>query len=216
MTIQETISKVIGQTMTVEKSKAEKLNYDVRTIDAYIKELRPIMAKEGLIIYPSNVDSTVATQERTNSYGDVKLWQICDVVVTYNIANKEGDSTTAVSIGRGEDTGDKAPNKAMTFAFKNMLAQVFMLNGEHDPDLEKSHDGTVVKVDHEAKEAERKAINDAKAEVGVLVAELTDVQREDLAKMKADGVVKLDTLEDILEAKAYIQINFIDELEKPF
>jgi hypothetical protein len=59
----------------------------------------------------------------------------------YTFYAKDGSSISAVVIGEGMDSGDKASNKAMAVALKYALLQVFCIPTEDtkDPDAD-SHD----------------------------------------------------------------------------
>lgn len=140
--ITETISKIISETSGIQKNRVVgegKNSYKARNIEDMLDVLRPKFAEHRLCIYPKNVETNIYTEIRTNSYGE-RLVQVVDATITYCITNGMS-SIYAVGIGRGEDSGDKAHNKAMTFAYKNVLMQVFMMaTSGDDPDMVHSDD----------------------------------------------------------------------------
>jgi hypothetical protein len=145
LTVPEIIAKILSETEGVGKNhlvgdQKSKASYKARSIEDIINTLRPKFGQYGLCVYPSDVEKHTYTEVRVNSYDKERLVQLTDAKVTLCFTNGH-DSIYAVGIGRGEDSGDKAHNKAMTFAYKNVLTQTFMMQTSgDDPDMVHSDD----------------------------------------------------------------------------
>jgi hypothetical protein len=96
-------------------------NYKFSSIEDVINAVRPAMVDNGIVIYPQTIEATV--------HGDR-----CDVLATYQVVHTSGESLQVVALGSGQDKQDKASNKAMTSAHKNLLIQLFCLPRGDDPD----------------------------------------------------------------------------------
>ena len=146
MNIYETISKVMGEIGAVGKnSKNATQGFMFRGIDAVMNAINPALVKYKLFIVPEILEQT--REERTSikkdSYGNERtstlIYSICKIKYTFYA--EDGTSISAVVIGEGMDSGDKATNKAMSIAFKYACFQVFCIPTEEmvDPDKE-SHE----------------------------------------------------------------------------
>lgn len=135
MNIFETISAVMGEIGAVGKdSLNQQQGFMFRGIDAVMNAISPALIKHHLFIVPEILEQT--REERTNSKGTTLLYSICKVKYTFYA--EDGSNISAVVIGEGMDTGDKATNKAMSIAFKYACFQVFCIPTEEmvDPDSE--------------------------------------------------------------------------------
>ena len=111
----ETISAVMGEIGAVGKdSKNQQQGFMFRGIDAVMNAISPALIKHHLFIVPEILEQT--REERTNSKGTLLIYSICKV--KYTFFAEDGSNISAVVIGEGMDTGDKATNKAMSIAFK--------------------------------------------------------------------------------------------------
>ena len=82
-----------------------------------------------------------------------------DPEIKYTFYAEDGTFVTAVVIGEGMDSGDKATNKAMSIAFKYALFQIFCIPTEEmaDPDSESPEPAPKGKANKAAKESDKKA-----------------------------------------------------------
>lgn len=109
-------------------------SYDYVSEAQFVAAVRPQMIKEGLILFPINVEqnteattTTADNKTRTNYYTTVK--------VAYKIVDVEtGEFALITSVGSGVDSGDKAIYKAMTGCFRTMMRQTFMIGTGEDPE----------------------------------------------------------------------------------
>lgn len=150
MNIYETISAVMSEIGAVGKtSKNTTQGFMFRGIDAVMNAINPALVKHKLFIVPEILEQS--REERQTTKGGTLIYSICKVKYTFYA--EDGTSISAVVIGEGMDSGDKATNKAMSIAFKYACFQVFCIPTEEmvDPDKE-SHEVIPSKIT--AKEAE--------------------------------------------------------------
>lgn len=135
MNIFESISAVMGEIGAIGKnSKNQQQGFMFRGIDAVMNAINPALTKYKVFIVPEVLEQT--REERTTAKGGLLIYSICKVKYTFYA--EDGSSVTAVVIGEGMDSGDKATNKAMSIAFKYACFQVFCIPTEEmrDPDAE--------------------------------------------------------------------------------
>ena len=132
------IFKAIADTMNdveaVGKSSHNKnQNYWFRGIDAVMNALHPAMVKNRIFVVPEVLEQQ--REERQGKSGKL-IYSICKIKYTFYA--DDGSSVSAIVIGEGMDSGDKATNKAMSIAFKYACFQVFCIPTEDivDPDAE--------------------------------------------------------------------------------
>ena len=145
MNIFETIAAVMSDIGAVEKtSKNAAQGFMFRGIDAVMNAINPALIKNKCFVVPEILEQS--REERTSikkdSYGNEKtstlIYSICKIKYTFYA--EDGSNISAVVIGEGMDSGDKATNKAMSIAFKYACFQVFCIPTEEmkeaDPDNE--------------------------------------------------------------------------------
>lgn len=146
------IGKAMREIGAVGKDSVNQTQgFKYRGIDAVYNALNPVMAKYGLFIVPEILEQN--REERTTVKkvwdNDTKsrvdkastlIWSI--LKIRFTMYAPDGSNVSAVVIGEGMDTGDKATNKAMSIALKYASFQMFMIPTEEttvDPDSE-SHE----------------------------------------------------------------------------
>lgn len=138
MNIYQAISKCMEEIGAVGKNDVNKTQgFKYRGIDAVMNAINPALVKNHVFIVPEVLDQR--REERTSSKGATLIYSVCKIKFTFFA--EDGTSITAITIGEGMDSGDKATNKAMAIAFKYACFQVFCIPTEEmaDPDGE-SHD----------------------------------------------------------------------------
>lgn len=138
MNIYQAISRCMEEIGAVGKNDVNKTQgFKYRGIDAVMNAINPALVKNHVFIVPEVLDQK--REERTSSKGAVLIYSVCKIKFTFFA--EDGSSITAITIGEGMDSGDKATNKAMAIAFKYACFQVFCIPTEEmaDPDSE-SHD----------------------------------------------------------------------------
>ena len=123
--------------------------FKYRGIDAVMNALNPVMAKLGLFFVPEVLEQTREERENVKSVWDNNAKQYREtknllkysiLKIRYTLYAPDGSSVSAVVIGEGMDSGDKASNKAMAVGLKYAAFQLFMIPTEEmaqdDPDKE--------------------------------------------------------------------------------
>ncbi len=102
-----------------------------------------LMAENGIVMLPS-MPACDAVQAGTTSNG--KPIYRATVTLVYELVNADEPSerTTMTWVGSGDDSGDKAIQKAATSGSKYLLLKLFMLGGADDAE----RTGEDAKVDH--------------------------------------------------------------------
>lgn len=135
MTIYEAISKILADVEAISKEKRNiQQGFMFRGIDDVMNSLHPLLAKHGVFVFPEVLE--MQREERQTAKGGTLLYSI--LKVKYTFASSDGSTVSAIVIGEGMDSGDKASNKAMAVAMKYALLQVFCIPTEDtvDPDSE--------------------------------------------------------------------------------
>lgn len=135
MDIYQSISAVMSDLEPIAKSKKNaQQGFLYRGVDDVMNALQPLFAKHHIFVVPEVQEQK--REERQSSRGGVLIYSICKV--KYSFYAEDGTSVSAVVIGEGMDSGDKATNKAMSVAFKYACFQVFCIPTEEmrDPDAE--------------------------------------------------------------------------------
>lgn len=151
------IYSLMGEAMrrisAVGKDSVNKTQgFKYRGIDAVMNALYPVMSDLGLFIVPEVLEQTREERTTTKSVWDndqkknvekksTLLYSL--LKIRYTMYAKDGSNVSAVVIGEGMDSGDKASNKAMAVGLKYACFQMFMIPTEEmandDPDRE-SHE----------------------------------------------------------------------------
>ena len=135
--IYQAITKVMEEVGCVGKNqKNQQQGFMFRGIDAVMNAIYPALVKNKVFIVPEVLEHE--REERKTKSGTNMIYSICKI--RYTFFAEDGSSVSAVVIGEGMDTGDKATNKAMAIAFKYACFQVFCIPTEEmkgqDPDSE--------------------------------------------------------------------------------
>jgi hypothetical protein len=100
-------------------------NFNFRSHDDVLNALNPLLAKHGIVVVPDVIERVASDARRTAR--DKTMYEV-NLHVRFTFYGPAGDSIVASVWGEGTDMGDKATNKAMTMAFKNVLAQAFAVS----------------------------------------------------------------------------------------
>lgn len=137
--IYQAITDIMSEGYAITKDKRnQKQGYAYRGIDDVMNTFQPLLAKHHVFAVPEVLERE--RQERV-TYKDGKqsgtlLYSI--LTMRYTFYAEDGSSVSAVVIGEGMDSGDKASNKAMSVAMKYAMFQVFCIPTEEmqDPDAD--------------------------------------------------------------------------------
>lgn len=113
-------------------SRNTQQGYNFRGIDDVYNELHAILAKRGVFTVPTVLEER--SEERTTKAGTTLIYRV--LRIQYEFFAVDGSSVTAVLMGEGMDSGDKASNKAQAVAHKYALLQVFAIPTQEPKDPE--------------------------------------------------------------------------------
>lgn len=135
MNIYEAIADIMQNGCAIGKNKTNpQQGYKFRGIDDVMNTFQPLMAARGVFVVPEVLESE--REERQTARGASLIYSV--LKIRYTFYASDGSSVSAVVIGEGMDSGDKASNKAMAVAMKYAMFQVFCIPTEElrDPDAE--------------------------------------------------------------------------------
>ena len=128
--------------------------YNAFTIDSVLDEIRPLLAKNRLIM--SIQHRLVENQyiETESQYGKKTKHNVI-VETDLILKHKSGEELCLKAIGEGSDNGDKAISKAQTDSYKKIITQMFAISDGDDKDkIPSDNDEKINKV--EKKQYEKK------------------------------------------------------------
>ena len=131
-----TINSVMSELGAITKNKRnQQQGFSYRGVDDVMNALNPLMVKHKLFCVPKVLRNE--REERQTSRGSNLLYSI--VTMEYTLYAEDGSSVSAVVIGEGMDSGDKATNKAMAIAYKYAMFQIFSIPTEETaPDADQT------------------------------------------------------------------------------
>lgn len=137
MNIYQAIADIMKNGCAIGKDKYnEQQKFKYRGIDDVMNTFQPLLAERGIFIVPEVMESH--REERASRNGGNLIYSI--LKVKYTFYAEDGSSISAIVIGEGMDSADKASNKAMAVAMKYAMFQVFCIPTEEmllsDPDRE--------------------------------------------------------------------------------
>ena len=104
-------------------------NFKYRGIDQVYEAVSPLLCENNVIIRPMHI-----VREEDVQAGKMRLVRL---MVTYQaICSEDGSTMEFMGIGEGCDTSDKAAGKALSYAYKTALFQLFAIpvEGQEDTD----------------------------------------------------------------------------------
>ena len=135
MEIHTKIPLIMSEIGAITKSKKNtQQNFMYRGVDDVMNALQPLLYGHGVFVVPEVLEHR--REDRVSGKGNNLIYSVCTVKYTFYAT--DGSSISAVVVGEGMDSGDKASNKAMAIAFKYACFQVFCIPTEEmkDPDGE--------------------------------------------------------------------------------
>ena len=127
------INKIRKEVHGLEKdtfvSTGGNRGYNAVSHDAVIKKLRASMVEHEVIFFVSHIDSKSEMVHFTDKHNKPKVKSVVNVTITVKyVFAEDGSSIEAMAIGTGEDHGDKAAGKALSYAVKNCHLKTFALD----------------------------------------------------------------------------------------
>jgi hypothetical protein len=197
-TVAERIHDVIRELPAIGKDSEAPSNmggYKFRGIEAITAALKPLLGRHGVMMVPKVLERIPS--ERT--VGTNKTMWVVDLLIEFTFTGALGDELVATMWGQGTDMGDKATQKAVTSAFKSMLAVVFCI-ADAGTDAE----------EHDVPETSRSRTLDGESLENVR-AWLTSVPETERDRVTAMVEEAWGPLELILQGDRDAVIDFIDE-----
>lgn len=136
MNIYESLTKAMAEVEPIGKNKInEQQKFRYRGVDDVMNALQPVFVKYHIFAVPEVLEQI--REERKSAKGNNLIYSI--IKTKYTFYAEDGSSVSAVVVGEGMDSADKASNKAMAVAFKYACFQLFCIPTEEtapDPDGE--------------------------------------------------------------------------------
>lgn len=134
MNIYQRINAVMKQVAYVQKDTEVTGggNYKAVSHDMAVAVLRPAMVEQGIVVRPKQLKGKYV-EMRDKSQGRTMHLYAGRYQVDFVNIEDPGDYCSTVVEGHANDTGDKAPGKAMSYAVKYAMLKTFSLEtGEDD------------------------------------------------------------------------------------
>lgn len=132
LTIGQRINKVMSELSYVRKTKKVQ-NYMAVTHDEVISKVHPLLVKHGIIIVPKIAESSFSPSGMvTSSNNPIMLFQsVWDIL--FVSTDDINEAVTVRVAAHANDTSDKAPGKAASYAVKTAILKLFALEtGEEE------------------------------------------------------------------------------------
>jgi hypothetical protein len=133
--IYQAISDAMKDIEPIAKNhRNEQQKFQYRGVDDVMNELQPILIKHRIFVVPEVLEQK--REERQTKSGTNLIYSIQKTA--FHFTADDGSKVTAVIVGEGMDSGDKASNKALSTAFKYACLQMFCIPtyDTKDPDGE--------------------------------------------------------------------------------
>jgi hypothetical protein len=132
LNIFQRINKVMADLAFVRKTKKVQ-NYMTVTHDEVVNKVHPLLAKHGIVIVPQVVECKSAPSGMVTSNNvPISLYEATIDFVFVSIDDPNSSVTARIST-HANDTGDKAPGKALSYGMKYAILKVFALEtGEQE------------------------------------------------------------------------------------
>lgn len=131
MNIYESITSIMQESIAISKNKQNKQQgFKYRGIDDVMNTFYPLLSKHKVFVVPRVVEQI--REERVSKQGGNLIYSI--MKIEYTFFAEDGSYVSAVVIGEGMDSADKASNKAMAVGMKYAMFQVFCIPTEEMPD----------------------------------------------------------------------------------
>ena len=148
MNIYESISAIMQEGYSIGKDKRnDQQHFLYRGIDDVMNTFQPLLSKYKVFVVPEVLSAQ--REERQTTKGGNLIYSV--LTIRYTFYAEDGSSVSAVVIGEGMDSGDKASNKAMAVGMKYAMFQTFCIPTEEmrsdDPDKTTPEPSTPKKAD---------------------------------------------------------------------
>lgn len=215
------VQRVLGDMPAIGKNSNAPQNmggYAFRSIEDITAALKPLLAKHGVVMVPTVIER----RDNERPVGNNKTMHVVDLHVRFTFYGADGSTFDATMWGQGTDMGDKSPQKAVTSAFKSMLAVTFCISDSesdaegHDvPDTERAPEPEDAWAASRALPDNEPVHDDTgtccKAVINERIAVLPEFAREMLRdEWKRRGLTRLDRLRDADRANIDVLLSDVE------
>lgn len=141
MNVYEALAWVQAELRAVGKNKKTSGNgpkYAFRSIDHVIQALHPLLGKAGILLVPQ----VLSFHTEDHRWSENKSEPMTVFQVRYRVIASDGSklpkSLCPVMFAQGIDSGDKGPGKALSYAYKAAISQLFSIPTD-DPAMDNEH-----------------------------------------------------------------------------
>jgi hypothetical protein len=127
MQIFEAIPAILADVDAIAKNRQNKQQgFAFRGIDDVMNTLHPLFAKHK--VFPTCEFSEMTRSERETKSGGTMF--VVTMKAKYTLYAADGSSVSTSAVGEGQDSGDKATNKAMSACYKYAMFQLLCIPTE--------------------------------------------------------------------------------------
>lgn len=168
MNIYESITSIMSEGYAITKDKKnQQQGFKYRGIDDVMNTFFPLLSKHKVFCVPEVINCT--REERQTTKGGNLIYSI--LTTRYTFYAEDGSSVSAVVVGEGMDSGDKASNKALAVGMKYAMFQVFCIPTEEFVDPDETTPEPSVPKERKTESAERKTATYVCADCGRVIAD---------------------------------------------
>src|SRR5262245_37408034 len=122
------IMKAIGAVGKEGTNKQQ--GYKFRSIEDVMNAAHPVLATHGVFCAPEVISHESQDRQSFNREGEAKTSIRVSALIRHTFWASDGSSVPVVTLGEGIDSFDKASNKAMSFAYKYAMCELFCIPTE--------------------------------------------------------------------------------------
>ena len=199
MNIYQKLNKVRKAVPYIKKDKEVQEKYNAVTHDQVTAHLHDVCVEQGIFVITSQVKGEATESGMTTSIGNPIMLYKATYEVSFVNMDDPADKFSINIEAFANDTGDKAPGKALSYAVKYAMLKVFMLEtGEN----EESRMEGERKAQEKISEDQAKWIADRIVEYNIDQEGFNNFLRKNRCKnIKDINVVFFDEIERMINAK---------------
>lgn len=134
----DAVSAVAADLSAVGKDRKSGDGYGYRGIDDVINALHPLLCRHKVVIVPRLRAWSVDPWKGYRHDPDRNPWTRTSVMVDYQVIGPDGCAVEMTAVGEGIDNSDKGVGKAMSYAYKSFVSQLFSIPTD-DPSMDTEH-----------------------------------------------------------------------------
>ena len=135
---------------------------------------------------------------------------LTSITASWDIHDGDSDEViTAVTVGQGEDPGDKGANKAMTSAFKYLLIKMAQIGGEGDAEADEATDKRHEKTEKAKVEKVSKPVEGVQK--GGRQTAAAETQVDAISRLAKEKHLDMDGLVKVIKNKLGVELELPDD-----